>query len=83
MHKLCIIYVSGQGIDIHEYGSLMSSSSYWRVTVIENRIYIKGEFRQSLGMNFFSPFQPFKVYNSCKCSQIICSRVQVEVHLQY
>jgi len=23
----------------------------------ENRIYIGGEFRQSLGMNFFSPFQ--------------------------
>ena len=44
----------------------------------ENRIYIRGEFRQSLGMNFFSPFQPereFKVYKSCKFSQIICSRV--------
>ena len=44
----------------------------------ENRIYIRGEFRESLGMNFFSPFQPereFKVYKSCKCSQIICSRV--------
>ena len=48
-------------------------------TVIENRIYIRGEFKESLGMNFFSPFQPemeFKVYKSCKCSQIICSRVQ-------
>ena len=44
----------------------------------ENVIYIRGEFRESLGMNFFSPFQPereFKVYKSCKCSQIICSRV--------
>ena len=44
----------------------------------ENRIYIRGEFTESLGMNFFSPFQPereFKVYKSCKCSQIICSRV--------
>ena len=44
----------------------------------ENRIYIKVEFRQSLGMNFVSPFQPereFKVYKSCKCLQIICSRV--------
>ena len=43
----------------------------------ENRMYIKGEFKESLGMNFFSPFQPereFKVYISCKCSQIICSR---------
>jgi len=42
----------------------------------ENRIYIRGEFRKSLGMNFVSPFQPereFKVYKSC--SQIICSRV--------
>jgi len=30
----------------------------------ENIIYIRGEFRESLGMNFFSPFQPereFKV----------------------
>ena len=47
---------------------------------IENRIYIRGEIKESLGMSFFSPFKPerefeFKVYNSCKCSQIICSRV--------
>ena len=48
------------------------------VNTIDNRIFIRGEFRQSLSMNFFSPFQPereFKVYKSCKCSQIICSRV--------
>ena len=40
--------------------------------------YIREEFKESLGMNFVSPFQPereFKVYKSCKCSQIICSRV--------
>ena len=46
---------------------------------IENRIYIRGEFKESLGMNFFNPFQPereFKVYKSCKCSQIICSKVR-------
>ena len=33
---------------------------------------------KTLGMNFVSPIQPereFKVYKSCKCSQIICSRV--------
>ena len=44
----------------------------------KNRIYIRVEFRQSLGMNFVSSFQPereFKVYTSCKCSQIMCSRV--------
>ena len=44
---------------------------------IENRIY-REELKESLGMNFLSPFQPereFKVYKSCKCSQIICSRV--------
>ena len=44
---------------------------------IENRIY-REELKESLGMNFFCPFQPereFKVYKSCKCSQIICSRV--------
>ena len=49
-----------------------------RTVSIENRIYIRVEFRKSLGMNLFSPFQPereFKVYKSCKCSQIICSRV--------
>ena len=51
------------------------------VTIKENRIYIRVEFRKFrkfLGMNLFSPFQPereFKVYKSCKCSQIICSRV--------
>ena len=50
----------------------------WRLKGKENRIYIRGEFRHSLGMNFFSPFQSereFKVYKSCKCSQIICRRV--------
>ena len=44
---------------------------------IENRIY-REELKESVGMNFFSPFQPereFKVYKSSKCSQIICSRV--------
>ena len=48
-------------------------------TIITKRIeYIRVEFSQSLGMHFVSPFQPereFKVYKSCKCSQIICSRV--------
>ena len=59
---------------------------------IENRIYIREELKESLGMNFFSPFQPereFKVYKSCKCSQIICiwymwenySTVQTGVYL--
>ena len=45
---------------------------------IENRIYIRGEFKESLGMNLFSPFQSereFKVYKSFKCLQIICSRI--------
>ena len=44
---------------------------------IENRIY-REELKESLGMIFVSPFQPereFKVYKSCKCSQIIGSRV--------
>ena len=47
------------------------------IGAIENKIYIRVEFRQSLGMNFFSLFQPereFKVYKSCKCSAIICRR---------
>ena len=47
-------------------------------TAKENRLYIRVEFRQSLGMNFVSPFQPkreFKVYKLCKCSQTICIRV--------
>ena len=30
---------------------------YIYVTTIENRIY-REEFKESLGMNFFSPFQP-------------------------
>ena len=43
----------------------------------ENRIFIRVEFRKSLGINFVSHFQPkmeFKVYKSCKCLQIICDR---------
>ena len=50
------------------------------IICIENRIY-REELKESLGMNFFSPFQTereFKVYKSCKCSQIICSRVLVQ-----
>ena len=53
-------------------------SQYLDYMAIENRIYIRGEFKESFDMNFFSPFQPereFKVYKSCKCSQIMCSRV--------
>jgi len=49
---------------------------YLHYTRIENRIYIRGEFKESLGMNLFSPFQSereFKEYKSCKCSQIMCA----------
>ena len=45
--------------------SLLNESSESRLKGIENRIYIRGEFKESLGMNIFSPFQPereFKVY---------------------
>ena len=62
------IFVSSCSDDIHKMK---------RVETIENRI-CREELKESLGMNFFSPFQPereFKVYKSCKCSQIICSRV--------
>ena len=41
----------------------------------ENRIYIRGEFRQSLGMNFVSPFESAK--ESSKCS------FHVNVHKLY
>ena len=54
-----------------------STKTIVRDITIENRIY-REELKESLGMNFVSPFQPerkFKVYKSCKCSQIICSRV--------
>ena len=40
---------------------------------IENRIYIRGEFGESLGMNFFSPFPP----ESSKCTN------HVNVHKLY
>ena len=40
----------------------------------ENRIYIRGEFRQSLGMIFFSPFQPEREW---KCTN------NVNVHKLY
>ena len=57
----------------------MKRSNYCEtVSGIENRIYIRGEFKESLGMNYFSPFHPereLKVYKSCKFSQTICSRV--------
>ena len=55
--------------------SLLSEQNalLFSVINIENRIY-REELKESLGMDFFSPFQPereFKVYKSCKCSQII------------
>ena len=67
---------------------LHCSLSYWAkcktkqirisfVVAIENRIY-REELKESLGMIFFSPFQPereLKVYKSCKCSLNICNRV--------
>ena len=34
--------------------------------VKENRIYIRVEFRQSIGMNFVSPFQPKREFNVYK-----------------
>ena len=48
----------------------------------ENRLYIEWNLSNPsnpLSMNFVSPFQPekeFKVYNSCKCSQVIRSTVK-------
>ena len=41
---------------------------------IENRIYIRGEFKESLGMNFFSPF---RLKGSSKCTN------HVNVHKLY
>ena len=45
----------------------------------ENRLYIEWNLSNPLCMNFVGPFQPereFKVYNSCKCSQVIRSTVK-------
>ena len=61
-------------IKIIKNGQILQAGGF---ITIENRIY-REELKESLSMNFFSPFQPereFKVYKSCKCSQIICSRV--------
>ena len=63
----------------HTMQTFAPETALWvRDLDIENKIYIREEFKESLGINIFSPFQPereFKVYKSCKCSQIICSRV--------
>ena len=72
MHKRCTFeYPSWTNLGLN-----CPAWSYGRIK--ENRIYIIVEFSQSFGMNFVSPFQPereFKVYKSCKCLQIMCSRV--------
>ena len=48
-------------------------------------IRIEGKFKTiQLGMNLFSPFEPekeFKVYNSCKCSQIINVHIEKQGYL--
>ena len=33
---------------------------YWRINAKENRIYIRGEFKESLGMNFFQSLSAWK-----------------------
>ena len=61
---------------MHIYKVTLHGMGCWG-PAIENRI-CREELKESRGMNFFSPFQPereFKVYKSCKCSQIICSTV--------
>ena len=78
---LKIVILSGSFIIILSGSFFQGGSateSNWNTGSKGNRIYIREEFRESLGMNFVSPFQPereFKVYKSCKCLQIICSRV--------
>ena len=62
---------------LQKYQAFRVLCEYFGIKPIENRIY-REELKESLGMNFVSPFQPereSKVYKSCKCSQIICSRV--------
>ena len=64
-------------LDVSSLGYIVSITSEESMFPIENRIY-REELKESLGMNFLSPFQSereFKVYKSCKCSQIIWSRV--------
>ena len=68
------IYILKNGENERILQSLYCDRNDINICNIENRIYIRVEFRQSLGMNFVSPFQPereFKVSKSCKCSQII------------
>ena len=45
----------------------------------QNRDYNRREIRLSISMDLFSPLEPekeFKVYNSCKCLQILRSTSQ-------
>ena len=79
LHKVYPIYIDNHVrptiYDHPPTKSVHPTCNWW--PAIENRIY-REELKESLGMNFFSPFQPereFKVYKSCKCSQSICSRV--------
>ena len=57
--------------------SQLNLVSWYEVTPGQReQIIHRVEFKQSLGMNIVSPFEPereFKVYNSCKSSQIINS----------
>ena len=98
IHVMCGGVPQLQNLKHFEKKSFKSETSSWNwmigpfslfILVKENRIYIRVEFRQSLGMNLDNldnrpsvrilsvPFslKGSKVYKSCKCSQIICSRV--------
>ena len=58
-------------VDFYYHNGKSYKKCVYMCVNIENRICIREEFIESLGMNFFSPFQPereFKVYKSCKCS---------------
>ena len=49
----------------------------WRIIRKENRIYIRGEFRESLGRIYFSPFKPEREFKTSKCTN------HVNVHKLY
>ena len=78
MKKFINLEENYKGKSIRVYATQLNIFLDMKALIIENRIYIREELKESLGMNFFSPFQPereFKVYKAWKCSQIIYSRV--------
>ena len=77
-HKMDKKSIDKKGIYMYVCAYLEGMSIVYGVHTKRIEYVLEWNLVYPLDMNLFSPFQPeseFKVYRSCKCSQIICRRM--------